>query len=213
MAGAYQPLLSSPLTGPSDGRPWAVLVGPRMDSPTVALIARLFDLLGYQVCERLRSNGVWTPILMLTAKDGEYDEAEALETGADDYLTKPFSYVVLLARIRALVRRAGRQTADPVVRAGDLAYDTRTRRAYRGDTEVELSPRALAVFEYLMTRAGDVVTKDEIMAAVWDQNFSGDPNIVEVYVSRVRAAIDVPFGRRAIETVRGIGYRLAADGG
>ena len=179
----------------------------------IVLDLLLPGLNGYQVCERLRSNGVWTPILMLTAKDGEYDEAEALETGADDYLTKPFSYVVLLARIRALVRRAGRQTADPVVRAGDLAYDTRTRRAYRGDTEVELSPRALAVFEYLMTRAGDVVTKDEIMAAVWDQNFSGDPNIVEVYVSRVRAAIDVPFGRRAIETVRGIGYRLAADGG
>jgi len=183
--------------------------------PYAAIVLDLLlpGLNGYQVCARLRAAEVWTPILMLTAKDGEYDEAEALETGADDYLTKPFSYVVLLARIRALLRRSSRATPEPVLRAGDLALDTRTRRCRRGDAEVTLSPKAFAVLEYLLTRVGHVVTKDEILAAVWDHAFEGDPNIVEVYVSRVRAAVDAAFGRRAIETVRGVGYRLAADGG
>jgi two-component system, OmpR family, response regulator len=185
------------------------------ENPYAAIVLDLLlpGLNGFQVCERLRSAGNWTPILMLTAKDGELDEAEALETGADDYLTKPFSYVVLLARIRALLRRADRNNPDSVLAAGDLRLDTRRRQCWRGDTAVALSPRAFAVLEYLLRRAGDVVTKDEVVAAVWDHAFDGDPNIVEVYVSRLRSAIDATFGRHAIETVRGIGYRLACDGG
>ncbi len=191
----------------------AVWMAEQHPYSVIVLDLLLPGLNGYQVCARLRSKEIWTPILMLTAKDGEYDEAEALETGADDYLTKPFSYVVLLARIRALMRRTNRTVADPVLRVGDLAFDTRKRTCHRGETPIPLSPRALAVLEYLMSRTGEVVTKDEILAAVWDHAFDGDPNVVEVYVSRVRAAIDTAFGKRSIETVRGIGYRLASDGG
>lgn len=170
---------------------------------------------GYKVCSTLRSEQNWTPILMLTAKDGSLDEAEGLDTGADDYLTKPFSYVVLVARIRALLRRADRsaaqQTSELVV--GDIRFDQRTHQAFRGDVEVELSPRAMAVLEFLMLRAGDVVTKTEILENVWDHAYEGDPNIVEVYVSRIRQAIDTPFGRKAVETVRGVGYRFSVTGG
>lgn len=170
---------------------------------------------GYKVCSTLRSEQNWTPILMLTAKDGSLDEAEGLDTGADDYLTKPFSYVVLVARIRALLRRADRsaaqQTSELVV--GDVRFDQRTHQAFRGDVEVELSPRAMAVLEFLMLRAGDVVTKTEILENVWDHAYEGDPNIVEVYVSRIRQAIDTAFDRKAVETVRGVGYRFSATGG
>ena len=168
---------------------------------------------GWQVCAALREAGDNTPVLMLTAKDGEYDEIEGLETGADDYMTKPFSYPVLLTRLRALIRRAGISPTDPVLRAGDLALDPGARTVHRGDVEVELSPRAFAVLEFMMNQAGLVVSKQSILANVWDHAFDGDPNIVEVYGSRIRGAVDTAFDRSAIETVRGIGYRLAADGG
>jgi len=168
---------------------------------------------GWQVCATLRDAGDTTPILMLTAKDGEYDEIEGLETGADDYMTKPFSYPVLLTRLRALLRRAGASPADTVLRAGDLALDPAARTVHRGHTEIELSPRAFAVLEFLIGQAGLVVSKQSILANVWDHAFDGDPNIVEVYVSRIRTAVDTAFDRSAIETVRGVGYRLAADGG
>ncbi len=186
------------------------------NNPYVAIVLDIMlpGMNGYKICAQLREEENWTPILMLTAKDGSLDEAEGLETGADDYLTKPFSYVVLLARLRALIRRSNR--GGPVVdelTVGDLRYDRGARRAFRGDTEVELSPRALAVLEYFMLRPGDVVTKDEILSNVWDHAFEGDPNIVEVYVSRIRQAIDGAFDRKAIETVRGVGYRLSATGG
>jgi two-component system, OmpR family, response regulator len=165
---------------------------------------------GYQVCEELRAAGNWTPILMLTAKDGELDEAEGLDTGADDFLTKPFSFAVLVARIRALLRRAGGR--DPVpVQVGDLRIDPRARRLWRGDTEVALTAREFSVLEFFIRRAGQVLSKDDILAGVWSDDFEGDPNIVEVYVRRLRRKIDEPFGRRSIETVRGAGYRLACD--
>lgn len=167
---------------------------------------------GYRVCAALREAGDTTPILMLTAKDGEFDEAEGLDTGADDYLTKPFSYVVLLARIRALLRR-GAAGRPPVLEAGDLRLDPATRRAWRGEHELELTPRELAVLEYLLRRRGEVVSKREILDHVWDDDFEGDPNIVEVYVRRLRNTFDRPYERAAIETIRGAGYRLAADGG
>ena len=167
---------------------------------------------GYQVCAALREEGIWTPILMLTAKDGEFDEAEALDTGADDYVTKPFSFVVLVARLRALIRRgAGERPA--VLEAGDLRFDPGTRRASRGDVEVDLTAREMALLEFLLRRKGDVVSKREILEHVWDYSFEGDPNIVEVYVRHLRNKLDRPFERAALETVRGAGYRLADDGG
>ena len=167
---------------------------------------------GYRVCAELRAAGIWTPVLMLTAKEGEFDEAEALDTGADDYLTKPFSFVVLLARLRALMRR-GVPERPAVLEAGDLRFDPATRRVQRGDVAVEMTSRETALLEFLLRRQGQVVSKQTILANVWDDEFEGDPNIVEVYVRRLRNKLDRPFGRTAIETIRGAGYRLAADGG
>ena len=167
---------------------------------------------GYQICADLREAGNWTPILMLTAKDGDLDEAEALDTGADDYLTKPFSFAVLVARIRALLRRATGRSPAPVA-AGDLRIDPGQRRAWRGEEEIALTAKQFDVLEFLIRRAGQVVSKLEILDGVWEFGFEGDPNIVEVYIRRLRTRIDEPFGRRSIETIRGAGYRLAADGG
>jgi len=167
---------------------------------------------GYQVCAQLREAGVWTPILMLTAKEGELDHAEALDTGADDFLTKPFSYVVLVAHLRALIRRGTRERPT-VLTAGDLRLDPARHRCWRGDTEIELSPRQLSLLEYLMRRSGEVLSKLNILEHVWDFAFEGDPNIVEVYVGYLRKKIDAPFGRNAIQTVRLVGYRLDPDGG
>lgn len=158
---------------------------------------------GYQVCATLRAERNWTPILMLTAKDGEWDEVDGLDTGADDYLTKPFSYAVLLARLRALLRR-GAPPRPAVLSAGGLRLDPAARRVWRDDIEVELTAREHTLLEFLMRRAGEVVGKLEIIEHVWDVNFDGDPNIVEVYVRRLR----VKCGPAAIETVRGAGYRL-----
>jgi two-component system, OmpR family, response regulator len=167
---------------------------------------------GFQICADLREAGDWTPILMLTAKDGEFDEAEALDTGADDYLTKPFSFVVLVARIRALLRRSSGR--DPVsLEAGDLRLDPAQRRVWRREVEVGLTARQFDVLEFLMRRKDQVVSKLEVLNGVWEFGFEGDPNIVEVYIRRLRTRIDEPFDRRSIETVRGAGYRLRADGG
>ncbi|WP_424448436.1 response regulator transcription factor [Microbacterium arborescens] len=167
---------------------------------------------GWKVCEALRAEENWTPVLMLTAKDGEWDQVEALESGADDYVTKPFSYPVLVARLRALIRRGG--IARPVVlEAGDLRLDPGARRVRRGEVEIELTSREFAVLEHLMRHRGHVISKRDLIAGVWDDDFEGDPNIVEVYVGHLRRKVDRPFGREAIETVRGAGYRLAADGG
>jgi len=147
---------------------------------------------------------------MLTAKDGEWDEAEALDTGADDYLTKPFSFPVLVARVRALLRRTTGRNPVPVT-VGDLRIDPGERRVWRGDDERSLTTREFEVLEYLLRRAGQVLSKDEILAGVWEQDFQGDPNIVEVYVRRLRRKLDEPYGRRSIQTVRGAGYRLVDD--
>ncbi|TYB44819.1 response regulator transcription factor [Actinomadura chibensis] len=182
------------------------------DFDLIVLDIMLPGMNGYRVCAALRAAGDETPILMLTAKDGEYDEAEGLDTGADDYLTKPFSYVVLVARIRALLRRRTRGAAPSIV-LGDLTVDPAARRVFRGDAEVELTAKEFAVLEHLAANAGQVVSKAQIMEAVWDFAYGGDPNIVEVYVSALRRKLDVPFGRRSIMTVRGAGYRLARNGG
>jgi DNA-binding response OmpR family regulator len=162
---------------------------------------------GYRVCAALRAAGNDVPILMLTAKDGEYDEAEGLDTGADDYLTKPFSYVVLVARVKALLRRRGSAGASPVLRVGGLTVDTSTRRVLRGDDEVALTAKEFAVLEHLAVRAGQVVGKPEILEHVWDFAYDGDPNIIEVYISALRRKL----GATAIQTVRGAGYRLVTS--
>ncbi len=168
---------------------------------------------GYQICADLRAAGNWTPILMLTAKDGDLDEAEALDTGADDYLTKPFSFPVLVARVRSVLRRVGGRGLPTPAQAGDLMIDPAARRVWRGETEVTVTARQFDVLEFLIRRAGQVMSKREILDGVWQYDFAGDANIVEVYIGRLRSLIDEPFGRQAIETVRGAGYRLAVDGG
>jgi DNA-binding response OmpR family regulator len=179
----------------------------------IMLDIMLPGLNGYRVCAALRAAGDTTPILMLTAKDGEYDEAEALDTGADDYLTKPFSYLVLVARIRALLRRSGAGGPDERgrIEVGDLTLVPAEHRCLRGDVEISLTPREFAVLEQLALRPGEVVTKSEIVGEVWDLAYAGDVNVVEVHVSALRRKLDTPFDRHSIETVRGVGYRLVAD--
>ncbi|WP_328768565.1 response regulator transcription factor [Streptomyces sp. NBC_00286] len=162
---------------------------------------------GYRVCAALRAAGHDVPILMLTAKDGEYDEAEGLDTGADDYLTKPFSYVVLVARVKALLRRRGSAGASPVHVIGEFRVDTAARRVFRGEEEeIALTAKEFSVLEQLVVRAGEVVSKSEILEHVWDFAYEGDPNIVEVYISTLRRKL----GASLIRTVRGAGYRLEA---
>jgi DNA-binding response OmpR family regulator len=165
---------------------------------------------GYVLCRDLRAAGNWVPILMLTAKDGDLDEAEGLDTGADDYLTKPFAFPVLLARVRSLLRRTARR--DPVLLStGSLAVDSVARRVYVGGVEVELTRREFDVLEYLARRSEQAVTKDEILSGVWGFDFAGDPNIVEVYIARLRRKLAVSSGTSPIVTLRGVGYRI--DGG
>jgi two-component system OmpR family response regulator len=178
------------------------------ETPYDAIVLDLMlpGLNGYRVCSTLREEGIWTPVLMLTAKDGDLDEAEGLDTGADDFVTKPFSHVALVARLRALIRRgAGERPA--VLEAGDLRFDPGARRAWLGDVEVRLTAREMALLEFLLRRAGEVVSKTEILDHVWEGSYDGDLNIVEVYVARLRAKLG-PIGRDAIVTVRGAGYRL-----
>jgi two-component system OmpR family response regulator len=181
----------------------------------VAYDAIVLDLMlpgrnGFQVCRDLRAAEVWTPILILTAKDGELDETEALDTGADDFLTKPFSHLVLVARLRALLRR-GAPARPTVLEVGDLRLDPAGRRVWRGDVEVSLTAREMAVLEHLVRHAGQVVSKRDVLDHVWDDDFEGDPNIVEVYVRYLRKKVDIPFGLDTIETVRSVGYRVVPD--
>lgn len=183
-----------------------------VDYDAIILDLMLPKVNGFQVCAALRARDDWTPILMLTAKNGHLDEAEGLDTGADDYLTKPFSFVVLLARLRALLRRKGSERPVALV-AGDLVLDPATHEVRRGDTLVELTSREFSVLETLLVRKGQAVSKQEIIEHVWDFDFDGGPNIVEVYVRSLRKKIDEPFGRKSIVTVRGAGYRLDESGG
>lgn len=178
----------------------------------IVLDIMLPRLNGYRVCRALRGEGDWTPILMLTAKEGEWDEIEGLDTGADDYLTKPVSYGVLLARLRALLRRRARER-PAVLAAGDLQLDPATRIVSRAGCGIEVTAREFAVLEFLLRRAGEAVTKRTILDHVWGDDFEGDPNIVEVYVRRLRNKVDRPFGRRSLLTMRGHGYRLVPDDG
>ena len=183
------------------------LVAAQHGYDAVILDIMLPGLNGYRVCRALRAAGNWTPILMLTAKDGEYDEAEALDTGADDFLSKPFSFVVLVARLRALLRRGG-QGRSAELDAGDLHLDLAARTCRREGVVVHLTARETALLEYLMRHAGQVRSKADILAEVWDLDDQGTANLVEVYVGYLRRKIDQPFGRASIRTIRGQGYQL-----
>lgn len=178
-----------------------------IDFDLIVLDIMLPGLNGYEVCRRLRAHGSSTPVLMLTAKDGEYDEADALDLGADDFLSKPFSFVVLLARIRALLRRAPAQR-QPLLSSGDLQLDPATGRCWRGQTEITLTAREFALTEFLLRRKGHILSKATIAEHVWDAELDIDSNVVEVYIGYLRRKLDRPFARADIETVRGLGYRL-----
>lgn len=176
----------------------------------IILDIMLPGLSGYEVLRRLRSAEVWTPVLMLTAKDGDYDQADAFDLGADDYLTKPFSFIVLTARLRALLRR-GSPERPAVLTAGDLSLDPGRRTVHRGETPINLTPREFGVLEYLIRNKDIAVTKTQILQHVWDAHYNGADNIVEVFISYLRRKIDTPFATHTIETVRGVGYRLGSE--
>lgn len=173
----------------------------------ILLDIMLPEMSGYEVLRLLRSRRVWTPVLMLTAKDGEMDQTDAFDLGADDYLTKPFSFGVLTARMRALQRR-GAPERPTVMTAGSLVLDPARHTVTRGDATIDLTPREFGVLEYLMSRRGAVATKSDILHHVWDAHYAGPVNIIEVYVRYLRLKIDVPFGTNTIETMRGMGYRV-----
>jgi two-component system OmpR family response regulator len=162
---------------------------------------------GFEVCRQIREAGRWSPVLLLTARDAVNDRVRGLDAGADDYLTKPFSFAELAARIRALVRRGG-GTRPAVLEVGDLRLDPSTHRAWRDDTELSLSPKEMALLELLMRRVGEVVTRSQVLDHVWDFAYDGGSNVVDQYIAYLRRKIDRPFGRDDIETVRGVGYRL-----
>ncbi len=176
----------------------------------IVLDLMLPGMSGWRVCAALRAEGDRTPILMLTAKDGDLDEVEGFETGADDYVTKPFSFQVLVARLRALVRR-GPAAHDLQLARGDLRLDVRTAEAWRADSLLDLTAREFRLLEALLQADGAAVSKQELLDRVWGTDFPGGPNIVEVYVRYLRQKVDMPFDRRSIETVRNVGYRLVDD--
>ncbi len=181
------------------------------DYDAIVLDIMLPGLNGYRVVERLRGRQVWTPILMLTAKDGDYDQADALDLGADDYLTKPFSFVVLVARLRALLRRVAAERPS-VIAAGDLTLDPATREVRRRGQIIDLTPREFTLLEYLIRNLDRAISKTELIEHVWDPHFDGPLNVVEVYIGYLRKKIDVPFGAQSLRTVRGFGYLLEANG-
>jgi two-component system OmpR family response regulator len=165
---------------------------------------------GFDVCRRMREAGRWAPVLLLTAREGVEDRVQGLDAGADDYVTKPFSFAELAARVRALIRR-GPGTRPAALEVGDLRLNPATHRAFRGDVDLELSPKEMAVLELLMRNAGGVVTRTQILEHAWDSAYDGGSNVVDQYIAYLRKKVDRPFGRRDIETVRGVGYRLRGE--
>jgi two-component system, OmpR family, response regulator len=178
----------------------------------IVLDVMLPGLSGFETCRRLRNAGVWSPVLMLTARDGVEDRVAGLDAGADDYLTKPFSFAELLARLRALARRGSAERPVELV-VDDLRLDPATRRVWRGETEVALSPKEFALLETFMRRPGQVLSHLQLLDAAWDLGYEQRSNVVEVYVRYLREKIDRPFGIKSLETARGFGYRLRRDGG
>ena len=177
----------------------------------IVLDLMLPGLDGFQTCERLRESGVWTPVLMLTARDAVEDRIHGLDSGADDYLTKPFSVAELRARLRAIARR-GPSERPAVLEVGDLRLDPATREVYRGETRVVLAAKEFALLELFMRRPGEVLSRYELLEYAWDMAYDNRSNVVTVHIRRLREKVDRPFGRESIETMRGSGYRLRADG-
>ncbi len=186
---------------------WAASENPY---DAIVLDVMLPDTDGFEVCRRLRATGRWAPVLMLTARDGVPDRIAGLDVGADDYLTKPFAFSELFARLRALLRR-GAPERPAVLRAGGLTLDPATRRVHRGDVPIELTAKEFALLEALLRRSGEVLSRGQLIEHVWDFDHEAESNVVDVYVRYLRMKIDRPFGRDSIETVRGVGYRLRAD--
>jgi two-component system OmpR family response regulator len=195
----------------SDGEAALRTVGA-VDYDAIVLDVMMPGLDGFETCRRLRGDGVWLPVLMLTARDAVEDRVRGLDGGADDYLTKPFSLAELTARLRALVRR-GPVERPAVLEVGDLRLDPSTREVWRGQSEIGLSAREFALLETFMRRPGQVLTQTQLLEAAWDLGYEQRSNVVEVYVRYLRQKIDRPFGVASIETVRGAGYRLRKDGG
>ncbi len=185
-------------------------LGTENEYDVILLDVMLPDVDGSEVCRRLRAADRWAPILMLTARDGVQDRVAGLDAGADDYLTKPFSFDELFARVRALQRR-GPSERPLVLTAGDLALDPATHRVSRGEREVELTPKEFALLELFLRHPGEALSRTRILEHVWDFAYDGDSNVVDVYVRYLREKVDRPFGKRSIETVRGVGYRLRED--
>ena len=188
----------------------AIWMGTENPYDAIVLDLMLPDADGLEVCRRLRAGGQWAPVLMLTARDALADRVAGLDAGADDYLTKPFSFAELLARLRALRRRGG-EPRPSVLAVGDLTLDPAAHEVRRGPTEVALTPKEFALLEELMRHPGEVLSRTHLIEHVWDFAFEGDSNVIEVYIRYLREKIDRPFARRSIETVRGAGYRLRAE--
>ena len=189
----------------------ALWAGTENPYDAILLDVMLPDVDGFEVCRRLRSQNRWAPVLMLTARDAVPDRVAGLDAGADDYLTKPFSFSELLARLRALIRR-GPSERPAVLRGGGLVLDPATRRVARGPAGIDLTPKEFALLEFFLRHPGEVLTRTRIIEHVWDFAYDGDSNVVDVYVRYLREKVDRPFGRRSIETVRGTGYRLREEG-
>jgi two-component system, OmpR family, response regulator len=190
----------------------AVAMAGASDYDAVVLDVMLPGIDGFETCRRLRRDGVWAPVLMLTARGATDDRVAGLDGGADDYMVKPFAFAELLARLRALVRR-GTVERPPVIEVGDLRLDPGTREVWRGDQEIDLSSKEFTLMETFMRHAGYVLSRNQLLEQAWDYDFEHRSNVVEVYVRYLRRKVDVPFGVTSIETVRGAGYRLRKDGG
>ena len=190
----------------------AVWMAEATEYDAIILDVMLPGIDGFEVCRRLRAEGVWSPILMLTARDAVRDRVAGLDVGADDYLTKPFSYAELLARLRALVRR-GPVERPTQLEVGDLRLDPATRRVWRGETEIDLSPKEFSILETFMRRPGEVLSRYQLLEQAWDYDYENRSNVVDSYVRFLRKKVDRPFGVESLETVRGAGYRLREDGG
>ncbi len=190
----------------------ALWMAPASEYDAIVLDVMLPGISGFETCRRLRTNGVWAPVLMLTARDSVEDRVAGLDMGADDYVVKPFAFAELLARIRALVRR-GDPERPSVLEAGELRLDPATRRVWRGENEIKLSSKEFAVLETFMRRPDEVLTRLHLLEHAWDFAYDNKSNIVDVYIRHLRHKIDRPFGRASLETVRGAGYRLRTDNG
>jgi two-component system OmpR family response regulator len=188
----------------------ALWMARAVEYDAIVLDVMLPGLNGFEVCRLLREAGIWSPVLMLTARDAVEDRVAGLDAGADDYLPKPFAFAELLARLRALARRGGEER-PAVIELGDLRLDPATRQVWRGDAEIQLSAKEFALLETFMRRPGQVLSRYQLLEHAWDYAYENRSNVVDVYVGYLRDKVDRPFGRRSLETVRGAGYRLRAD--